>query len=381
MTISPVGSKADRRAFIDLPWTLYANDPNWRPPLKADVKELINPTGPNPWFQHGKAEFFLAKREGKVVGRISAQVCQLVQERRPGLGQWGLFETIDDPEVAQALIATAEGWLRQQGMTQAQGPISISTWDEPGLLVQGFDRPPRVMMGHHLPYYEAHILAAGYAGVKDLQAWSVAVADGFPEIVNRIVAAGEKNSRIRIRQLDMSRYEADAAILLDILNEAWSENWGYVPLTDSEKRYITKKLKPLAYPHLVQIAEYEGEPAAFMISMPDLNQLTQDLDGRLLPFGWAKLLLRLRNPQIDWFRVPLMGVRRKLQATRTASMLAFMMIEYTRRAAVPKNNAKFAEVGWILEDNGPMLSIAKAIEAEVTSVYRIFERPLKAVAN
>lgn len=374
--ISPVGSAADRDIFVDLPWSLYRNDPNWRPPLKADVHELINPNGKNPWFQHGKAAFFLARQGGKVVGRISAQVCQLVQERRPGLGQWGLFETIDDSAVASALIATAEEWLQAQGMTRAQGPISISIWDEPGLLVQGFDHPPRVMMGYHQPYYQRHIEAAGYLGVKDLQAWSVPVADGFPEIVNRIVAAGEKNSRIRIRQLDMSRYEADAAILLDILNEAWSENWGYVPLTDAEQRYVTKKLKPLAYPHLVRIAEYDGEPVAFMISLPDANELMKDLNGELLPFGWAKLLWRLRNPQVDWFRVPLMGVKQKLQASRTASMLAFMMIEYTRRAAVPKNGARFGEVGWILEDNGPMLSIAKAIEAQVSSVYRIYERDI-----
>lgn len=379
--ISPVGSAADRRAFVDLPWALYADDPNWRPPLKADVHELIDAKGKNPWFQHGKAELFLARRQGRVVGRISAQVCQLVQERRPGLGQWGLFETIDDAEVAQALIAAAEHWLRRQGMARAQGPISISIWDEPGLQVMGFGAPPRVMMGHHLPYYEGHILAAGYAGVKDLQAWSLPVADGFPEIVNRIVAAGEKNSHIRIRQLDMSRYEADGAILLEILNEAWSENWGYIPLTEAEKSYIKKKLKPIAFPHLVRIAEYDGEPVAFMISMPDVNELTRDLNGRLLPLGWAKLLWRLRNPQIDWFRVPLMGVRHRFQGTRTASMLAFMMIEYTRRDAVPRNGAKYAEVGWILEDNGPMLSIARAIEAEVTSIYRIYERDLPEAAN
>ncbi len=376
ITIQAVGSKADRRAFIDLPWAIYAGDPNWRPPLKSDVAELIDPQGKNPWFQHGRAEFFLARRGGKLVGRISAQVCQLVQERRPGLGQWGLFECIDDAEVAAALIKAAEDWLLAQGMTQAQGPISISIWDEPGLLVKGADHPPRVMMGHHLPYYQKLIANAGYEGVKDLQCWSLPVANGFPEIVNRIVAAGEKNSRIRIRQLDMRRYQEDADILIYLLNEAWSENWGFVPLTDAEKRYITQKLKPLAYPHLVQIAEYDGEPVAFMISLPDLNELTKDLNGELLPFGWAKLLWRLRNPQVDWFRVPLMGVHSKLQGSRTASMIAFMMIEYTRRAACARNGAKFAEVGWILEDNGPMLSIAKAIGAEVTSEYRIFERGL-----
>jgi GNAT superfamily N-acetyltransferase len=376
IAITPVGSKADRRQFVDLPWWLYADDPNWVPPLKSEMHALIGGANTNPWFLHGRAAFFLARRDGHVVGRISAQVCDLVQERRPGLGQWGLFETIDDRAVSAALIRAAEDWLRAQGMTRAQGPISISIWDEPGLLVEGFHRPPTVMMGHHLPYYQAHVLAAGYEGVKDLHAWKVAVEHGFPELVNRIVAAGEKSSRIRIRELDMSRYEADAAIMLDILNEAWSANWGYVPLTEAEKAYTMKKLKPLAFPHLVRIAEVDGEAVAFMITMPNVNEILKDLDGRLFPFGWARLLWWLRNPRNEWMRVPLMGVRTALQGTRMASMIAFMMIEYIRRDGIVRNGAKWGEIGWILEDNGPMVSIAEAIESEVDKVYRIFERTL-----
>lgn len=376
VSVSPVASTADRHAFVDLPWMLYAGDPNWRPPLKDEVHALIGGPKRNPWFLHARASFFLARRDGRVVGRISAQVCDLVQERRPGLGQWGLFECIDDAEVAAALIAAAESWLLAQGMTRAQGPISISVWDEPGLLVSGFDTPPKVMMGHHLPYYEKMVLAAGYAGVKDLHAWSVPVEHGFPEIVNRIVAAGERNSHIRIRPVDLKRFDSEAQIILEILNEAWSENWGFVPLTDAEVAHVGKKLKPIVLAHQVLIAEYDGEPVAFIISVPDLNELTLDLDGRLLPFGWAKLLWRLRNPQTQWFRVPLMGVRQKFQATRMASMMAFMMIEQVRRTGVSKHGASWAEIGWILEDNGPMVSIANAIEARVTKTYRIYERDL-----
>lgn len=376
LEIAPVASSADERAFVDLPWALYAKDPNWRPPLKDEVHALIGGPKRNPWFLHGRARFFLARRAGKVVGRISAQVCELVQQRRPGLGQWGLFETVDDAGVGAALIAAAEDWLRDQGMSHAQGPISISIWDEPGLLVSGFDSPPKVMMGHHLPYYQVMIEAAGYQGEKDLYAWSVPVEDGFPEIVNRIVAMGERNSRIRIRPVDLKRFDEEARIILDILNEAWSENWGFVPLTDAEVAHVGKKLKPIVLAHQVLIAEYDDEPVAFLISIPDINELTLDLNGRLLPFGWAKLLWRLRNPQTEWFRVPLMGVKHKFQATRTASMLAFMMIENARRTAVARHGAKWAEIGWILEDNSPMLSIAEAIEAHVTKTYRIFERDL-----
>lgn len=376
VSIAPVETRSDRRQFVDLAWTLFADDPMWRPPLKSEVHALIGGAKSNPWFLHGKAAFFLARRDGEVVGRISAQVCELVQERRPGLGQWGFFDCIDDPQVAAALIAAAEDWLRAQGMTHAQGPISLSIWDEPGLLVSGFETPPRVMMGHHLPWMERHVLAAGYVGVKDLHAWTLRVDRGFPEAVNRIVELGERNAKIRIREVDLRHFDREARIILDILNQAWGQNWGFVPLTDAEVAFVGKKLKPIVYPHLVRIAEYEGEPVAFMITLPDINELTRDIDGRLLPFGWAKLLWRLRNPRTDWFRVPLMGVVPRLQGTRAASLMAFMMIEYSRREAAGRHGARFAEIGWVLDDNAPMISIAHAIESHVEKTYRIYERNL-----
>lgn len=376
LRILPVVSAADRRTFVDLPFKLYANDPNWRPPLRDEVHALIGGPRRNPWFLHARAEFFLAVRDGQVVGRISAQICDLVQEKRPGLGQWGLFESIDDEAVSTALIRAAEEWLRAGGMTQAQGPISLSIWDEPGLLVTGFDTPPRVMMGHHLSYYERLILAAGYQGVKDLHAWTLPVDDGFPAIVNRIVSMGEKKPEIRIREVNLKRFDEEARLILDILNEAWADNWGFVPLTDAEVAHVGKKLKPIVYPDLIRIAEVDGEPVAFMIVLPDINEMTKDLDGRLFPFGWAKLLWRLKKGKTLWMRVPLMGVRQKYQGTRMASMLAFMMIEYIRRTAVPVHGAKFAEIGWILDDNGPMVSIAQAIDSKLEKTYRIYESPL-----
>lgn len=376
ISVSPVGSRADRRAFVDLVWRLYADDPAWVPPLRSEVHALIGGAKTNPWFRHGRATFFLARRQGRVVGRISAQVCDLVQAREPGLGQWGFFECEEDPQVAAALIDAAESWLRQQGMTQAEGPISLSIWDEPGLLVSGFETPPTVMMGHHRPWYGALIEGAGYTGVKDLHAWDVPVAHGFPEIVNRIVAAGERNPRIRVRPVDLARFDREAALILEILNEAWASNWGFVPLTDAEVAHVGRKLKPIVIANQVRIAEYDGVPQAFMISLPDVNQLIRDLDGRLFPFGWARLLWRLRNPQVDWFRVPLMGVRPALHGSRTASLLAFMMIEHIRRDAVSNHGARMAEIGWILEDNLPMVSIAQAIGATIRKTYRIYRRAL-----
>jgi hypothetical protein len=375
--IRPVLTRSDRQAFIDLPWTIYADDSNWRPPLKMEIAELIGGAKTNPWFEHAEAAFWMAWRDGKPVGRISAQIDQLVLEHMgAGTGQWGMLEFVDDPAISAALLQTAEAWLRERGMTRALGPFSLSIWDEPGLLVKGFDLAPTVMMGHHRRWYAPAVESAGYRGIKDLHAYELPVDTGFPEKVNRIVAAGEKNSRIRIREVDKSRFDDEAALILDILNDAWSDNWGFIPLTPAEVAHVGKKLKPIVFEDLIRIAELDGEPVAFMITLPDINELTADLDGRLFPFGWAKLLWRLRRPKSTRMRVPLMGVRKTHQATRAASFMAFMMIEYNRRAAVANYGAKRGEIGWILDDNEPMKSIADVIESEITKTYRIYEKAL-----
>jgi hypothetical protein len=375
--IRPVAGAADRRAFIDLPWTLYASDPNWIPPLKSEVAGLIGGEKSNPWFEHAEAAFWLAWRDGRPVGRISAQVDRLVlQYMGAGTGQWGMFECIDDAGVAAALLRTAEGWLSAHGMTRSLGPFSLSIWDEPGLLVDGFEFAPTVMMGHHLPYYTGLVEAAGYAGIKDLYTYELPIAAGFPAAVGRIVAAAEKSSRIRMRNVDKSRFDAEAALILDILNDAWSDNWGFVPLTPAEVAYVGKKLKPIVFEDLIRICEVDGEAVAFMITLPDVNELTRDLDGRLLPFGWAKLLWRLRAPKVRRMRVPLMGVRKSLQGGRLASFMAFLMIEHIRRASVANYGAVAGEIGWILDDNGPMQSIADVIESKITRTYRVYEKRL-----
>ncbi len=371
-----VTTPAHRKAFVALVFALYADDPMWVPPLKSEALALIGDATTNPWFGHATAAFWLVYRGDKAVGRISAQVDTLVLAHMgAGTGHWGMFESIDDQAVADLLLRTAEAWLRARGMTRAQGPFSLSIWDEPGVLVSGFDRPPTVMMAHHRAWYAALIERAGYAGVKDLHTWEVATTP-FPDIVQRIVGMGDKSPRIRIREVVKADFAREAALILDILNDAWATNWGYVPLTDAEVAYVGKKLKPIVYPDLIRIAEYDGEPVAFMIALPDLNEKLADLNGNLFPFGWAKLLWRLRAPKVKRIRVPLMGVRKQLQGTRTASMLAFLLIEKIRAATVENYHAGRAEIGWILEDNGPMRSIAEVIGAEVTRTYRVYERSL-----
>ena len=375
ITTRPPASKADRRQFVDLVWEVYKDDPCWVPPLKDEVHGLIDPHK-NPWFGHGKAEFWLAERDGKAVGRISAQVDELVQQQMaPGTGQWGMFEALD-AEAGAALIARAEKWLRQQGMTSALGPISISIWDEPGVLIEGFDEPPMVMMGHHRPEYRQWIEAAGYEKAKDLHTFELDIRIDMIPVIDRLIRSGEANPRIRIRDVDKSKFEAEAAIILDILNDAWSDNWGFVPLTDAEIAYAGKKLKPIIVEDLVKIAEVDGDPVAFMITIPDMNEMIRDLDGRLFPFGFVKLLWRLHKVATKRVRVPLMGVRKSLQGGRMATQLAFMLIEFTRRVCVNKYGINVGEFGWVLEDNQGMMSIAELPGADVNHTYRIYQKAL-----
>jgi hypothetical protein len=379
--IAPVSGKADLDAFIDLSYRLNANDPNWVPPLRADMVELLTP-GRNPFHEHASVQYFLARRDGRVVGRISAHIDELAlaqpveQGMGPGTGNWGLMEA-EDEAVMHALIARAEDWLREQGMTRVLAPISMSIWEEPGLLTMGHDHPPMIMMGHHPVRYQGWVESAnGYEVAKRLYTYDLLVENGFPELVNRIVAMGEKNDRIRIRTVNKADFENEAQIIIRILNEAWSNNWGFVPFTETEKTYAGKKLKQIILEGANMIAELDGEPVAFMMSLPDINTRLIHMGGKLFPFNWAKLLWWLRNPQSENFRVPLMGVVTRLQNSRMASQLAFMMIEYIRRYAVGNHGAKRAEVGWILEDNQGMVAIADAIQSRKNKEYTIYAKSL-----
>lgn len=378
--ITPVSGKTDRKAFIDLAYRLNASDPCWVPPLRMEAEELITP-GKNPFFAHADVQLFLARRAGAVVGRISAHIDHLAtgmdasQGMGPGTGNWGMLEAEDEP-VAQALIGHAEQWLRDKGMTRVLAPLSMSIWEEPGQLIKGFDQAPTVMMGHQPERYRHYIEALGYQTAKTLNTYELDILNEFPPLIQRIVQSGEKNAKIRIRNVDKTKFDAEAALILDILNDAWSDNWGFVPFSDAEIKYAGKKFKPIVREDLIMIAEYEGEPVAFMMTLPDLNEVIKPMGGKLFPFNWAKLLLWLRKPKVRTMRVPLMGVRKRLQSSRMASQLAFMMIEYIRRNAIREYGATRGEIGWILEDNQGMNAIAEAINSSVNKSYVIYDKPL-----
>ncbi len=378
--IKPVTTKAQLKSFVELAYRLNANDPHWVPPLKSEVYALLTPKK-NPFFEHATVQLFLAEDDGKIVGRISAHIDHLALEQPvekglgPGTGNWGLLEA-ENETTAKALIKAAEKWLKEQGMHRIIAPMSLSVWDEPGLLTMGHDHSPTVMMGHHKADYQGWIEADGYKSVKELITYDLPITEGFPPLIERIVKSGERSGKLRLRKVDKRHFDRDAKIIMNILNDAWSDNWGFVPLTDHEIDHVGVKLKPIVYEDLIMIAELDGKPVAFMMSLPDLNDRIKKMKGSLLPFNWAKLLWWLKFPTSPTMRVPLMGVVKDLQNSRMASQMAFMMIEYIRREAVANYGATRGEIGWILDDNKGMVAIADAIESKINRVYTLYEKAI-----
>ena len=380
LVISPVNGKRDFNAFIDCAYRLNADDPHWVPPLRREMVEILTP-GKNPFHDHAEMQLFLARRGKEVVGRISAHIDFLALEQPPeqglgpGTGNWGMFEAADE-ETARALIATAEDWLRAKGMTRVVAPLSLSVWEEPGLLVKGFDHDPTVMMGHNSPLYQGWIEALAYTKATSMLTYELDITKEFPPLVQRIVASGERNKRIRVREVELKEFKREADIVIQLVNDAWSKNWGFVPFTEREAKYAGEHMKPLIREDLNMIAELDGEPVAFMLTWSNINEVVKPFNGRLLPFNWIKLLSWMRKRRTRTMRVPLMGVRKDLQNSRLASQLAFMMIEFIRRNSVAHYGADRGEIGWILEDNQGMVAIADAIDSTVNREYRVYQKPL-----
>ena len=380
ITIEAIADKKGRARFVDLGRAFAAEVPHSVPQLRSEQLELVDP-GKNPFFGHARAQLFIAHRAGRPVGRISAHIDDLAltmpaeQGFGPDTGMFGYFDAADDA-VANALLAAAERWLRDQGMTRAVGPISMSIWEEPGLLVQAHDHPPIIMMGHHPPHYQAWIEGAGYGRVKTLYSYEVDISDDFSPLIQRIVKSGMRNDRINIRTVRKRDWDSEAAIILGILNDAWSDNWGFVPLTPEEVAYTGVKLKPIIHEELNMIAEVDGRPVAFMLTFPDINHVLTKTGGKLFPLGWYHLLRWIRHPSESDMRVPLMGVLKEFQSSRMASQLAFMMISAIRVNATSRYGSTRAELGWVLENNQGMVAIADAIESTVNREYAIYQKLL-----
>jgi len=373
LRIVPLAGKADLDRFIKLPGSILGSDPAWISPLHLE-RRLHLGAKTNPWFEHARWQGWIAYRGDRPVGRISAQIDSLHLERyQDATGFFGMLDAEDSQETFAALIGAAEQWLRGEGIERVRGPLSLSINDEVGLLVDGFDTPPVFMMGHAWPYYGAHIEACGYRKAKDMIAYMIAPDFPAPKIMQRLL--DKSGQQVRVRPMDRSRFDEELATLRDIFNDAWSENWGFVPFTEAEFKDLGHTLRLLIASELIQVAEVNGEPAAFIAALPNVNETIRDFDGKLLPFNWARLLWQLKVRFPKSARVPLMGVRRRFHNTPLGPGLAFLVIDAVRHELVARG-VEQVELSWILEDNAGMRNIIESIGGRDYKRYRVYEREL-----
>lgn len=368
--ILPVGSPAELDRFIKLPARLYAGDPAFVAPLMMERREALSPSK-NPYFAHAETQFWLARRDGRDVGRISAQIDRLVTD--PDVGHFGMIVAEDDAEVFAALFATAEGWLRARGKRRIMGPFNLSINEETGLLIDGFDAPPVMLMGHDPRYAGPRIEALGYAKAKDLIAYMYDIDHELPAAARRKIDS-RKATALTVRRLDMQRYREEFDTVTAIFNDAWSQNWGFIAFTEAEIAHMAKSLKMLIDPNCVAIVEMNGEAIGFGIALPNLNELIADFGGNLLPFNWIKLMYRLRRGART-ARVPLMGIRRSCSTSFAGGLAPFLVIDALRKGLRAKG-VKQVELSWILEDNRPMRHVIEALGANPYKTYRVYEKTL-----
>lgn len=371
--VRPIGFGRQAALFIDVLWTVYADDPTWIPTLRRVQRERLDPDK-TPFLRYGQAQLFLAERDGRAVGRISAQINPLHDEKwGERAGFFGHFDCLNDQEAATALFNAAESWLREHGATFSRGPFSFTINDESGCLVDGFGTPPMIAMPHGRTWFPDLIEANGYAKVQDLWAYHYPVAAPLGERRERAWQRIHEHPRVNVRPFNKRELQRDVRIAAEIFNEAWSENWGSVPITPEEADRLAADLVQFADPDLTAFVEIDDEPAAMVISIPNLNECARDLNGRLFPFGWAKLLWRLRRRPTSG-RVMLLGVRPKWRTREFAQLGVMLTAEVHVRGAA--KGYEWAELGWVLEDNQLLNHALRRTDAEVYKVYRVYEKAL-----
>lgn len=371
--IVPVTSAAELDRFIRVPMRLGADDPNYVAPLMFERHQSLTAKG-NPFFAHADVQFWLAVKAGRDVGRISAQIDALNPQTAEGIGNFGMIAAEDDPAVFGTLFRTAEDWLRGRGCRTALGPVNLSTNEEVGLLIEGTESPPMFMMSHDAAHAAGRIEEQGYGRAKDIYAYICSVNDDLPGPILRRIRKGVPPG-VTLRMLDMSRFEAEVDTLTGILNDAWSGNWGFTPTTEAETKALAATLKLLIDKRLTWFAEMDGETVGFMILLPNINEAIADLKGRLFPFGWAKLIWRLKVRGVKTGRVPLMGVKRSAAGSLRGQLLPFLLIDAVAQAARRLGYERY-ELSWVLEDNLSMRRICDAGGAKVYKTYRLYQKAL-----
>ena len=362
------------REFLDVVRRSYRDDPAYVRPLDQDVRDRLNHKK-NPFFTHGDGAAFTAHRGRECVGRITSSIDKEHVERyRDATGFWGFLDTIDDAEVTSALLRRAEAWLAERGMTRAQGPMSINVNEEMGCLVEGFDTPPFIYMPHHRPYQGELIEKAGYAKVKDVFAWRYVVGELNPRVA-RARAEISAMPEVTSRKVSYRNMQRDVELIMDIFNDAWSENWGFVPLTQPEVNKTAQDFKLFLIPEITRIVSIDGEAAAVAVAIPNLNEMIKDLDGKLFPLGLPKLLYRLKVKGPKTGRVLILGIRKKWRSVRKyAGLSLFLYAELNESGK--KLGMTGGELGWTLEDNGPVNTGIRTMGAKPYKRYRIFAKSL-----
>lgn len=372
VVVRPVTNYREMGMFIDIPWRIYADDPMWVPPLRLERR--LHFSRFNPFFKHGEWQAWIAYRNNQPVGRISAQIDQLHRERYGAdTGHFGLLEGIDDTEVFAALVRTAEEWLAARHTRHISGPFNLSINQECGVLVEGFDTPPMVMMPHSRAWYGKLLEEQGYQPLKDLLAYWAEIDHKMPRLMSNVIERFSK--QVRLRKLRRDKFDEEMEILRDIFNDAWSENWGFVPFTEAEFAELGSSLRLLVPDEFIQIAEVDGRPAAFMAGLPNLNEIFAELNGSLLPFGWIRMIKYLKSRGVRTGRIPLMGVRKQFQSSPIGMALAIMVIDAPRQAGLSRG-IQAVELSWILEDNKAMRGILDYLGCRQYKRYRIFGKTL-----
>lgn len=376
ITVRPVATAADLKQFIDLPYRLNARDPNWVPPLRMDVSTILD-RKKNPFFEHAVAEYFLAERDGKVVGRVAANHNALHNSTHEDkVGFFGFFESIDDQAVADALLRAAEDWIRGRGLDTLRGPASFSVNDECGLLVDGFETPNTLMMPHNPRYYQRLLERSGFVKAKDLLAYQGGALDHVaptPERLLRAVNLIMKRNGITLRQIDMKHFEAEVDLIKKLYNASWEKNWGFVPMTDHEIEHLAKQFKPVVIPELVVFAIKDGQAVGFGLALPDLNEvLRTNRNGNLIP-ALFKILWMLKTKRLTRARIPLLGVTREFRGLGIDSALYHWIWSKAGERGIG-----WGEGGWILEDNPGMNLGLQKMGFTVYKTYRMYDRPVRA---
>lgn len=370
--VKPVETKDEMKQFIKLPFDIYKGDEAWVPPLILERKEHFSKK--NPFFEHAKVQFFLAFKNGECVGRITAHIDYLyIEQHNEKCGFFGFIEGVDDIEVFRQLLNTAEEWLKKEGMEHVIGPMSFSTNDEVGLLIDSFDIPPTFMLSHAKPYYKEHIEALGYKKEKDLNCYYINLDQDLPLMENLVE---KTKSKIEVKPVDKSKVYETSKLLKEIFNDSWKNNWGYIPFTDNEFYYLVKQLKHIVEKDFVNVAYYKGEPAGMYVLFPDLNEIIKDFNGRLTPINIIKFLYRLKQRRYSIFRAALLGVRSKYHQNMLATALISHLILNMKKNCL-SIGIKYLDVSWVLEDNKGVIDLlVKLGNAKMYKTFRVYGKSL-----